>query len=142
MFAGAHGQYDTELKVATGGAEADIGLVRFYENQAVVERADELPPPAPSDECLDGYFGSGSEPCMSGEAQVICSEDADDDSDSDSDGDSDDNEQEGDHQDGDEQEGDHQDGDQDEVEGPVAVPQYSLEGSLGCGDDDSDSDSD
>ncbi|MEQ9322207.1 MAG: hypothetical protein RIF41_23780 [Polyangiaceae bacterium] len=139
---GKHGVYATGLAVTSGGAEADLGLVRMWDPTTATPYAAELPtsPNRSPDACESGYFTSTSEPCMADEATVACSDDGDSDSDSD-----DDVEQEGDHQDGDDDgedvEGEDEDDGGQAIDGPVAIPSYSLGDGLGCDDEDEDSDS-
>ncbi|MBI4700065.1 MAG: hypothetical protein HY744_02685 [Deltaproteobacteria bacterium] len=89
VLAGSHGRYITELAVRSGGAEANLGLVRYFEGTASgLDGAASRPrsivlhpaaPVTPGDECIDGYFSGSAEPCMSQQANAICSEGGDDD---------------------------------------------------------------
>ncbi len=151
IFAGSRGKYLTRLAVPSGGAVANVGLVRFFANgQGLMARSIVANIPVPGD-CVDGFFAGTDEPCIFGVATSTC-EDDDGDSDSDSDGDSNENhhaegnhsdENHSDEDDGGDDDGDHQNfqnGDEDVV-GGVAVPEGGLT-TLGCDHDDDDGDSD
>jgi hypothetical protein len=140
---GAHGRYATDVEVTSGGAEVDLGLVRYFAGDLTM-RIIVPGMSVPADSCVDGSFESG-EPCISGAAESVCADDEEEDDDDD------------DHEcvdgidpatnlecdGGPAANGDDDDeGDYAFVQGAVAVPQLGLEDELGCDDDDDDEEDD
>ena len=74
-LSGAHGVYLTALPVTSGGAEADLGLVRMWTQEEVTPYAAELPtaPSRAPGVCEAGYFTGTSEPCIAEQAVVTLS---------------------------------------------------------------------
>ena len=68
VLAGAHGRYVRSLEVRRGGAQADLGVVRFYDPSEA--------PYTASNVCVDGYFEDSLEPCMTS-VNVSCNDDDD-----------------------------------------------------------------
>jgi hypothetical protein len=111
-LAGAHGLYDIELRVRGGGADVDLGRLRFYDGAGGDLGAES---------CVDGYY-AGIEPCIGSEAAVSC-----DDGDGHGRGR------------GKDSVGIPE---LIPIEGAVAVPEFSVSGALGCHGDDHHGDDD